>query len=235
MLVGIGITLFAPKLETEFQRSENLLASIRGPFAEFLSRSDLRSALLLLLFLFLYKLGDNLATTLATPFYIDMGFTLTEIGTLVKAVSLWSMIGGSLVGGVVIARIGINRSLWVFGLVQMLSILGFAVLAVAGRNMFALGSAVFFEYAGVGLGTAAFVAFIARSTNRRYSATQYALFSSFIALPGIAAGSLAGVIVEQLGWRDFFLVCTLLAIPGLLLLPRVAPWREAPPESSSPA
>jgi PAT family beta-lactamase induction signal transducer AmpG len=178
------------------------------------------------MFLFLYKLGDNLATTLATPFYIDMGFTLTEIGSLVKVVSLWSMVGGSLVGGVVIARIGINRALWVFGLVQMLSILGFAVLAILGRNMFALGGAVFFEYAGVGLGTAAFVAFIARATNRRYSATQYALFSSFIALPGIAAGSLAGVIVDWLGWRDFFFVCTVLAVPGMLLLPKVAPWRD---------
>ncbi len=107
----------------------------------------------------------------------------------------------------------------------MVSILGFSVLAELGRNHFALGLAVLFEYLGVGLGTAAFVAFIARATDKRFTATQFALFSSFVALPGIAAGSLAGLVVEAIGYTRFFLVCALLAVPGLVLLRRVAPWR----------
>jgi PAT family beta-lactamase induction signal transducer AmpG len=234
MAIGIGTTLWAPKVDSGEAPPSSLRAAVVGPFKEFFSRSDLESAVLLLCFLFLYKLGDNLATTLATPFYIDMGFTLTEIATLVKVVALWSMVGGSLVGGIVIARIGINRALWIFGLVQMLSILGFAALAVIGRDLVALGAAVFFEYAGVGLGTAAFVAFIARATSKKFTATQYALFSSFVALPGIAAGSLAGVIVESMGYRDFFFLCTALALPGLLMLPRIAPWSGSVDGSSTP-
>lgn len=228
MSVGVLGSLLAPKLgETELPAS--MWAAVVGPFKEFFSRGDLKHTFGILSFLFLYKLGDNLATTLATPFYLDMGFSLTEIGTLVKVVSLWSMVGGSLVGGWIMMRIGIHRALWVFGLFQMVSILGFAVLAEVGRNLTLLGVVVLLEYLGVGLGTAAFVAFLARSTSQRYSATQYALFSSFVALPGILCGSIAGLLVELLGYTQFFLLCTALAIPGLLLLPRVAPWNERLP------
>ncbi len=235
MGVGVIATLMAPTVSPSQGTPRDLYGAVVGPFKEFFTRGDLSQALLLLSFLFLYKLGDNLATTLATPFYLDLGFTLTEIATLVKLVAVWSMVGGSLTGGAVIAKIGINRALWVFGVVQMVSILGFAALAVVGRDLWALGAVVGFEYAGVGLGTAAFVAFIARATDRRFSATQFALFSSFIALPGIAAGSLAGIIIEALGYRDFFLLCTALAIPGMLLLPKVAPWTTPPSSATSSA
>lgn len=223
MAVGVIGTLMAPSIEGETPPT-TLGQAVVGPVREFFSRGDLKHTLGLLLFLFLYKLGDNLATTLATPFYLDLGFSLTEIGTLVKAVALWSMVMGSLAGGWVMARIGINRALWIFGVVQLVSILGFAALNEVGRNLWALGAVVLFEYLGIGLGTTAFVAFIARATSKRYSATQYALFSSFIALPGIAAGSTAGVLIEALGYTTFFLLCTALAVPGLLMLPRVAPW-----------
>jgi MFS transporter, PAT family, beta-lactamase induction signal transducer AmpG len=204
--------------------ARTLKQAITGPFTEFFTRNNARSAVLLLTFLVLYKLGDNLATTLLTPFYIDLGFTLTEIGTVVKLTSLWSTIAGSLVGGLVIARIGINRSLWIFGFVQLLSILGFAGLAEVGRHLGVLVGAVIFEYLGVGLGTSAFVAFIARATSKRFSATQYALFSSLVALPGIVTGALAGVVIEAVGYTQFFLICTALGVPGMLLLFKVAPW-----------
>lgn len=223
MLVGIVTSLLAPDAVSE-QPPRDLRTAILGPFREFFQRGELGEAWLMLAFLFFYKLGDNLATTLATPFYIDLGFSLTEIGTLVKVIALWAMVGGSLIGGAVIARIGINRALWIFGLVQMGSILGFAVLAEVGRNLWVLAVVVLFEYLGIGLGTAAFVAFIARATNKQFTATQFALFSSFIALPGIAAGSTAGFLVEWMGYTWFFVGCTALAIPGLLLLPHVAPW-----------
>lgn len=225
MAVGVVGSWLGPVVASAAAPS-SLTTAIVGPFKEFFARGDLKQTFGTLAFLFLYKLGDNLATTLATPFYLDMGFTLTEIGSLVKVVSLWSMVLGSLAGGWVMSRIGIDRALWIFGLFQMLSILGFAALSEVGRNLALLGVVVLLEYLGIGLGTAAFVAFIARETNQRYSATQYALFSSFVAIPGILCGSVAGLLVEELGYTRFFLLCTALAVPGLALLPRVAPWSE---------
>ncbi len=226
MLVGLLGTWLAPEVRS-VSPPRSLREATIGPFRSLMARGHRRATLALLLFLFLYKLGDNLATSIATPFYLDMGFTLTEIGTLVKLVALWSMVFGSLLGGLIMAKIGIDRALWVFGLVQMLSILGFVALSEIGRNLYALGAAVLFEYLGVGLGTAAFVAFIARATDKRFTGTQFALFSSFIALPGIVVGSAAGLVVEALGYTRFFLLCTLLAVPGMLMLLRVAPWRAA--------
>jgi len=222
MAVGVVGTWLAPVVAGE-ENPTSMAQAIVGPFREFFSRGDLKHTFGMLSFLFLYKLGDNLATTLATPFYLDMGFTLTEIGSLVKVVSLWSMVVGSLFGGWVMSRIGINRALWLFGIFQMVSILGFALLAEVGRDLRLLGLVVLLEYLGIGLGTVAFVAFIAKATHQRYSATQYALFSSFVALPGILCGSIAGLLVERLGYTSFFVLCTALALPGLLLLPRVAP------------
>ncbi len=224
MSVGVVGSWLAPAVVGP-EPPESLVRAVTGPFKEFFSRGDLQQTFGILAFLFLYKLGDNLATTLATPFYLDMGFTLTEIGSLVKVVSLWSMVVGSLLGGWVMLRIGIHRALWIFGVFQMVSILGFALLSEVGRNLSILGLVVLLEYLGIGLGTAAFVAFIAKTTHHRYSATQYALFSSFVALPGIVCGSIAGVLIEEVGYTRFFLLCTALAVPGLALLPRVAPWR----------
>lgn len=231
MAVGMVGSWLAPAVEAASPPA-SLREAIGAPFVEFFSRGALKQSVGTLAFLLLYKLGDNLATTLASPFYLDMGFTLTEIGTFVKVISLWSMVIGSLAGGWAMTRIGINRALWIFGAFQMVSILGFAVLSELGRNLTALGVVVLLEYLGIGLGSAAFVAYIAKTTDQRYSATQYALFSSFVALPGIVCGSLAGLLVECVGYTTFFLLCTALAIPGLALLPRVAPWRESPTSGS---
>jgi PAT family beta-lactamase induction signal transducer AmpG len=121
-------------------------------------------------------------------------------------------------------RIGINRALWLFGLVQIISILGFAILARVGEGVWLLALAISFEYLGVGLGTAAFVAFIARSTHPAFAATQFALFTAFTAVPRTVASSATGIIVEGMGWENFFYLCTALAIPGMLLLLKVAPW-----------
>ena len=129
-------------------------------------------------------------------------------------------------GGVVMVKLGINRALWVFGVVQVVSILGFALLSIIGHNLWMLGAANAFEYLGVGLGTAAFTAFIAKTTNPVFAATQFALFTAFTAVPRTLANAVTGVIVEQTGWTSFFLLCTVLAIPGMLLLLKVAPWNE---------
>jgi PAT family beta-lactamase induction signal transducer AmpG len=196
------------------------------PFQEFWARGGARKALWVLAFIFLYKLGDSLATSLSTAFFLDLGFSKTQIGLIAKNVGLWASVAGGLLGGAWLVVLGINRGLWLFGVLQVVSILGFAALAHFGRDPLALALAIGFEaFASVGLGTAAFTAFIARSTDRRYSATQFALFTSLASVPRTFANAGAGYIVDATGWFDFFLVCTLLAIPGLLLLPKVAPWR----------
>jgi MFS transporter, PAT family, beta-lactamase induction signal transducer AmpG len=225
MLVGIVTTLFAQEVEVE-STPRTLRQAVVEPFVEFFTRGARGQALWVLLFLFLYKLGDSMATALATPFYLDVGFSMTEIGSVAKLVGFWATIVGSIVGGVLMTRIGINRSLWLFGVVQVVSILGFALLSEVGPRLGLLAGVVLFEYLGVGLGTAAFVAFIARATDRRFSATQFALLSSFIALPRTFANATTGFIVEAIGYTAFFLVCTALALPGMVLLLKVAPWRE---------
>ena len=175
-----------------------------------------------------YKLGDSMATALATPFYIDLGFTNTQIGLVAKhAAALWPMIFGGIAGGMIMIKIGINRALWIFGFIQIISILGFAILARIGEGVWLLGLIISFEYLGVGLGTAAFVAFIARTTNPAFAATQFALFTALTALPRTLFNSSAGILVDTLGWEHFFYLCTLLAVPGMLLLLVVAPWHES--------
>jgi MFS transporter, PAT family, beta-lactamase induction signal transducer AmpG len=179
----------------------------------------------------LYKLGDNMATALATPFYLDLGFSKTEIGLVAKHAALWPAIFGGLVGGVLMIRLGINRALWLFGLVQLLSILGFAYLASQGAILWLLAAVIGFEYLGVGLGTAAFTAFIARESSKTFAATQFALFTALAALPRSLANATTGVLVETVGWVEFFLLCAVLAMPGMLLLFWVAPWGASDSES----
>jgi len=180
-----------------------------------------------LAFIFLYKLGDSMATALATPFYLDMGFTMTDIGVIAKNAGLWASVIGGLLGGLWMVKIGINRGLWLFGVVQLVSILGFAWLAYVHQpDRLLLAFVIAFEALGVGLGTAAFTAYIARTTDPRYTATQYALFTSLAAVPRTVINATTGWIVERTGWFDFYLLCTVLALPGMLLLLRVAPWRE---------
>jgi PAT family beta-lactamase induction signal transducer AmpG len=196
------------------------------PFQEFVQRKGIQSAALILAFLFLYKLGDNMATALSTPFYLDLGFSLTQIGVIAKYASLIPAIVGGIVGGIVMVKMSINRALWLFGVVQITSICGFALLAEVGANPWMLGAVVGFEYLGVGLGTAAFTAFIARTTNPAFAATQIALFTALASVPRTMANAVTGVIVEHIGWTRFFLLCTVLAVPGMLLLFKVAPWHE---------
>ena len=226
MLPGISMTIFVSEPKIVGTPPKTLHEAVVEPFREFLQRHGLNNALLVLAFIFLYKLGDSMATALATPFYIDMGFSKTEIGLIAKNAGLWPSIIGGLIGGIWMLKIGINRALWIFGFVQMISMVGFAILTQFPHNKIALALAIGFEAVGVGLGTAAFVAFIARTTNPAFTATQFALFTSLAALPRTVINSFAGVIVERIGWLNFYWLCMLLAAPGMLLLFKVAPWNE---------
>ncbi|MBT4522018.1 MAG: AmpG family muropeptide MFS transporter [Halieaceae bacterium] len=227
MAVGIVMCLLVKEPASEVPRDTSLTEAVIAPFAEYLSRRGWRGLLFVLSFIFLYKLGDNMATALATPFYLDMGFSMTQIGLVAKHAALWPAIIGGLLGGVVMIRLGINRALWVFGVVQVVSILGFSILASAGPILWLLAAVISFEYLGVGMGTAAFTAFIAKETSRAFAATQFALFTALAALPRTFANAGTGIIVEQIGWFQFFLLCACLAVPGMLLLIWVAPWRES--------
>ena len=213
----------------------SLREAVSEPFREFWQRQGWQGAVLVLGFIFLYKLGDSLCTALATPFYLDMGFTKTDIGLIAKHAGLWPAVTGALLGGLWMVKLGINRALWLFGVVQVVSIFGFAWLAGQGQfseigasERIALAIVIGLEALGVGLGTAAFVAFIARSTHPAYTATQMALFTSLAAVPRTFINASAGWLVEQLGWFNFFWLCAALAIPGMMLLLRVAPWHGEP-------
>ncbi len=224
MLPGIVMTLCISEPLLKDGTPKTLKAAIVEPFHEFLSRNGIQSALLVLAFIFLYKLGDSMATALATPFYLDMGFSKTEIGLVAKNAGLWPSVIGGLLGGIWMIKLGINRALWLFGIVQMLAILGFAWLATIGHNLPVLALVISVEALGVGLGTAAFVAFIAHTTHPLYTATQFALFTSLAAVPRTFANAATGYLVDWLGWEAFFLLCFVIAIPGMLLLFKVAPW-----------
>jgi PAT family beta-lactamase induction signal transducer AmpG len=226
MLPGVVMTLMVAEPDLVKSGPRTLRAAVVEPFREFINRQGWREALLILGFIFLYKLGDSMATALATPFYLDMGFTKTDIGLIAKHAGLWPSVIGGLLGGVWMMRLGINRALWLFGVVQVVSILGFAALALVGHDKVVLALVISFEALGVGLGTAAFVAFIARTTHPLYTATQFALFTSLAAVPRAFINASTGFLVEQLGWFAFFLLCTVLALPGMALLLKVAPWRE---------
>lgn len=226
MTIGIVTTLLVAETADERIAPRTVREAVVEPFVEFFSRDSIKSALLVLSFLFLYKLGDNLATALQTPFFIDMGFTLTEIGTVAKFAILGSSILGTALGGLLMLKLSVNKALWLFGFVQICSILGYAALAKIGNNLYALFAAASFEYLGVGLGAVALWAFMAKQTSTRFTATQLALLTSLTAVPRTIANASTGFIIEAVGYFNFYLLCVLLAVPGLVLLKFVAPWSE---------
>jgi len=227
MLPGVAMTLLVSEPALTKGAPKTLREAVIEPFHEFITRNGWKDAVLVLLFIFLYKVGDSMATALATPFYLDMGFTRTDIGVIAKNAGLWASVAGGMLGGLWMVKIGINRGLWLFGVVQLVSILGFALLAWINQpDRLLLAFVIAFEALGVGLGTVAFVAFIARATDPRYTATQFALFTSLAAVPRTVVNATTGWIVAETGWFNFFLLCTLLAVPGMALLLRVAPWRD---------
>jgi PAT family beta-lactamase induction signal transducer AmpG len=228
MLVGLVTTLLVKEVSDDALAPHTLREAVIDPFVEFFSRDGITAGLAILAFLFLYKLGDNMATALATPFYLDMGYSKTEIGTVAKFAGLWAVLVGATVGGVVMLKVSINRALWLFGFVQLGTIIPFIWLSKAGHTLAGLFVVVSGEYLAVGLGTVALTAFMARETSKAFTATQFALFSSLIAVPRTFANATTGFIVEAVGWTMFFVICTIVAIPGMLMLFKVAPWTEEP-------
>ena len=226
MLPGMVLTFVVAEPEIHGTPPKNLRDAIVQPFSEFIARDGWRAALLILGFIFLYKLGDTMATTLSTSFFLDIGFNMTQIGVLAKTVAFWASLAGGIVGGVWLVKIGIGRGLWIFGALQIVSTLGFAWLAKIGPSPVALAALYGFETFATGLTTAAFVAYIASTTDPRYTATQFALFTSLASVPRTLASASSGFLVARTGWFEYFIVCAALAIPGMLMLPKIAPWRS---------
>lgn len=223
MLPGIITTILTPEPDTPVGTPKTIKEAAIDPLVEYFARP---SALWILAFILLYKIGDTMASAMTTPFYLDIGFSKTEIGAVVKLFGFWATIAGALAGGIIMIRLGINRSLWVFGFLQALSTACFAVLAKIGYNITVLGGVIAFENLSSGMGTAAYAAFMASITNKRFTATQYALLTSLMGIPRVIASAPTGFIAKYLGWEEFFIICTLIAIPGMLLLLKFAPWNE---------
>lgn len=222
MLVGVVTTLLTPEPRVTQAPPTNVKEAVIDPFVEYFRR---HGAVLMLLFIMFYKMGDWMATTLTVPFYLDLGFTKTEIGAITKVFGFWMILAGVGLGGLLMLRLGINRSLWIFGFLQMVSTAGFAVLAQVGYSLPLLTAVISFENLSMGMGTSALTAFMGAQTNKRFTATQFALLSSLIAVPRSAAAATTGFIAEAVGWSWFFITCTLIALPGLALLYAFAPWR----------
>lgn len=226
MMVGIITVLTISEVSDDSLAPHTLKEAVIDPFVEFFTRDGIKSGLVILAFMFLYKLGDNLATALATPFYIDMGYSNTEIGSVAKFAGLWAGIAGGTIGGIVMLKLSINRALWLFGFVQIGTILPYIWLSQAGHTLTGLFVVVSGEYLGVGMGAIALTAYMARETSKAFTATQFALFSSFVAVPRTIANASTGFIVEAVGWTQFYVICAFVAIPGMLLLMKVAPWNK---------
>ncbi len=222
MIPGIVTTLLTPEPEVNAAPPDSFRSSVIDPLTDFLRRPG---AIWILAFILFYKLGDTMASAMTIPFYLDMGFSNTEIGTVVKLFGFWATMGGAMVGGVLTLKIGIRGGLWLFGLLQALSTAGFAILAQLGHNTAALAGVIAFENLSSGMGTSAFVAFMAIQTNKRFTATQYALLSSLMGVPRVLAAAPTGYLAQALGWVPFFIACTLMAVPGLLILLRFSTWR----------
>ena len=222
MGVGVVTTLLTPEPQVERDAPRGLREAVLAPFLEYFARPG---AIVMLAFIFFYKVGDSMAASLLMPFYLDLGFSKTQIGVIGKLWGFWATIGGGALGGVMLVWLGIARGLWIFGFLQMISTAGFAWLAYVGQSLTALTAVIAFENLASGMGTAAFVAFMAAQTNKRFTATQYALLTSFMAVPRDVASAPAGYLAKLMGWEIFFIFCTLLAIPGMLLLFKFAPWR----------
>ncbi len=215
MVVGIVTTLLAPEPILEVSPPSSFQEAFIGPFLEFTQRPGW---LTILLFILLYKIGDSMASEMLSPFWVDLEISKTAVGGIVKTFGFGALLTGGLLAGLVVYRWGIIPSLLIFGILQMISTAGFAVLAIVGNHLPTLTAVIAFENLTGGMGTTAFVAFMASLTDKRFTATQYALLSSVMGIPRVLAGSVTGVLATWLGWSGFFVVCTLLAIPGLLLI-----------------
>ena len=223
MIGGVLITLIADE-PVNFSEPSTFLDAVRNPFVEFFKRhgdsinNNISIPILILLFILLYKVGDTMAHSLSTNFYLEMGYTKTEIGTVVKAFGLIATVVGAFIGGLLSIKIGLYKSLVSFGIFQAIATLGFAILAVSTKSLMLLASVITLENLAAGMGYTAYLAFIANMTNKQFTATQFALMTAIMSLPRTLFSGSSGFLVEILGWEYYFIFCSLIAFPALIIL-----------------
>lgn len=244
MIYGVFITLIAEEPKNYYEPS-NFMSAIYNPFVEFfnryvsiniasdrltnlknrskISRRNIMSntliiPILILLFILLYKIGDTMAHSLSTNFYLDIGFSKSEIGTVVKFFGLFATLIGAFIGGLLSLKIGLYRSLMIFGIFQAIATLGFSILAYFGNSLYLLMIVISLENLAAGMGYTAYLAFIANMTNKRFTATQFALMTALMSLPRTLFSGMSGYLVEMFDWELYFIFCSLIAFPALIIL-----------------
>ena len=233
ILIGVATTFFAPEPVLNDAPPKTLVEAVVLPFADFFQRVGMR-AVIVLLFIVVYKYSDSLAGSMTTPFLLQAGFSQSEVGAVFLGVGVIATIAGVVAGGAVIGKMGINRSLWIFVVFQGLSNLTYYGLSLAGKNHAFMVSAIITENFGLGLVTAGMTAYLMSMCNKRFTATQFALLSSLMAASRDILVAPAGKIAESIGWPGFFLITVAMAIPPLLLLPLIAPWSREVPIGAAP-
>ncbi len=217
------VTFFAPEPQFHATAPGTLKSAVLDPLLDFFRRNRISE---ILVFIVIFKIGDSMASDMFNPFFLDLGFSKTEIAAIAKAGAFWATILGGILGGVWILRRGILPSLWTFGILQMVSTLSFTVLARSGHVLAILGAVIVFENLCSAMATSAYVALLASLCNRKFSATQYAILSSLASVPRILFGASSGIFAKKLGWEEYFIFCALLHIPGLVLLMRRKKWES---------
>lgn len=230
----VAFTLFAPEPVLRDGPPSTLASAVVEPFREFVGRAGAGTAALLLVFIVLYSMADRLAANMSTAFLLERAYTQTEIGLVLNGAGLVATLVGVLIGGAAIARLGLNRALWTFALLQLASNLAYWWLSVTPRDAGRLTVALVVENLCGGFVTAGFVALLMSLSAKKFSATQYALLSSVMALARDGIAALAGFLAAAAGWPAFFLWTIAAGIPALLLLPVVVPWNGEAPRGAAP-
>ena len=233
LVVGIATTFIAPEPVLSDAPPKSLFEAVVLPFADFFQRVGPR-AVLVLVFIVVYKYSDSLAGSMTTPFLLQAGFSQSEVGAVFLGVGVIATIAGVVVGGAVMGKVGINRALWLFVVFQGLSNLTYYGLSLSGKNHAFMVAAIITENFGLGLVSAVMTAYIMEMCNKRFTATQFALLSSLMAASRDILVAPAGKLVESTGWPGFFLITVAMAIPPLVLLPFIAPWSRDVPIGAAP-
>jgi MFS transporter, PAT family, beta-lactamase induction signal transducer AmpG len=220
MASTVFVTILADETRKNFKtKSHSFLSWIKNSVIDpFIDLTRHKQWVAIIAFVICFKLADAFAGNLTLPFLLEIGFSKIEIASIVKTFGLFATLFGVFVGGVLVKKININNSLWIAALAQMLSNLTFAYLATIGYNREVLYGVIFIENMSGGIGDAVFVAYLSALCNRSFSATQYAILVSFATLSRSLLTSSAGIFAQNLGWHDFFILSTLIAIPSLLFL-----------------
>jgi PAT family beta-lactamase induction signal transducer AmpG len=221
MLTGLITVLLCPDPQTKAKPPQTLRQAVVEPLMEYFKRAG---AISILLFLVIYKLDTNLTVAMTTPFMMSLGFTKTDIGAVVKGFGTFALMGGTLVAGLAMVRLGLKRSLWIFGILQSICGLIFFALSKAGHHYPLMVASITAENFLSGMGLAAQSAFMMALVDKRFTATQYSLITSFMALSRYVASAPSGWLADHVGWGTYFIICTLIGIPGLLMLTRYNRW-----------